>query len=63
MSLAAYASQTKYYFFVFLNELFWYPVKTTAFKLLALKVTMYMCHLIAGVLGKSHVHVDSNFMY
>ena len=63
MSLAAYTSETNYYFFVFLNDLFWYPVKTTAFKLLALKVTMYMCHLIAGVLGKLHVHVDSNFMY
>ena len=63
MSLASYASETKYYFFVFLNDLFWYPVKTTAFKLLALKVTMYMCHLIVGVLGKSHVHVDSDFMY
>ena len=63
MSLASYASETKYYFFVFLNDLSWYPVKTTAFKLLALKVTMYMCHRIAGVLGKSHVRVDSDFMY
>ena len=63
MSLAAYASETKYYFFVFLNDLFWLPVKTTAFKLLALKVTMCMYHLIAGVLGKSHVHADANFMY